>query len=552
LTGAALVIRFEGRLEGELGMRKLAVIIVFFLLSSIFCYAQSTFTLDNAIKDTTQYFTGRIPKGSKLVVLNIRSDNSRLANYIIEELTIQIVNGNNFTVVDRRNLETIRKEMDFQLSGEVSDKTAQSIGKKLGAQSIILGYIEKMGNMYRLQIQSIEVETARIQGMKNYILESEPILNALLGLRSSVGANKNIVTLNGGIDYLGGYLIGKIPQNSRIAILNISSANIALSNYIIDNFTIYMINESSLIVVDRRNLEMLQQEMDFQMSGEVSDDTAQAVGRKLGVQNIVSGKIEPLGDMFRLQIQVIAVETAQIKGMQSVVIKRDSILSSVVGNNKTTRYAGEDWKYKLLHVGIRPGFSFHFYDTADTAFSGLAAKTGYSIDIAAILALQIHQNISLQTELVFSADSMKVTRNFSVYDEYENFLFDYDTTQTFSSQNMLIPILVKGTWRPSVFSLEGLAGMYFSVPIGEMKMHDSFSGTTETGNTKFLTGFIAGGSIGVKAGYGLLFLDARYMIDFANTGIETKTFTSEIYRRSMVSLGIGYSVGFFTLKGGTK
>jgi TolB-like protein len=523
------------------------LVFVLLLMNTGMCFSQDSFTLDNALKDIAEYFNGTIPKKSKLVVLNINSDNERLANYIIEELTIQIVNDENFTVVDRRHLEELRQEMDFQLSGEVSDETAQSIGKKLGASGIISGAISKMGNMYRLRVQSIEVETARIQGLKNYILTNEPVLNALNGLRSSGASERKFITLDRAIEELGKYLTARIPANSKILIANITSDISALSNYIIDAFTAYAVNKSALVVVDRRNLALLQQELNFQMSGEISDDTALSIGQKLGAQYIVFGKIEPLGGMFRLRIQVIAVETAAIEGMKSAVIKRDNILNAMAGEQSEIRYAGEEWKYKFLHTGLRPGFSAHFYDTPGTRFSGTEAEIWYSADIAAFIAFQVHRHFSVQTEVVFTSDAMSITKTLSKYDEYDNFLYDYNTTYSFASSNLLIPVLITATWRPSVFSIECLAGIYFNVPVGEIKISDSFSGTEETGGVSAPPGIAAGVGLGIKLGPGLLFLDLRYMADFANTKTESPSFTGDIYRRGMASAGIGYKMSFFNL-----
>jgi hypothetical protein len=248
-------------------------------------------------------------------------------------------------------------------------------------------------------------------------------------------------------------------------------------------------------------------------------------------------------------MQVIAVETAQIQGMQSVIIQRDGILNAVADGAKPTPYVGEDWKFRFLHLGVRPVFSFHFYDTDDTP-SG--QQSGYSLDFAVTLALQINQHFSLQTELLFGEDSMKAERSLAFYDEYDNFLFNHDTTQSFSSQYLLVPLLAKATWRPSVFSLEVLGGLYFSVPTGEVKREDSFLGTTETGTAKSLMGLVGGGSLGMKIGPGLVYVDARYLIDFTKTSIEMPSFSSDIYRRSMVSIGIGYSIGFFSMNGGNK
>jgi TolB-like protein len=127
------------------------------------------------------YLNGRITAGSKVIILNFTSDWTQLSEYIIEELTGYVVNEGSLTVVDRRNLDIIRQEMNFQLSGEVDDETAQSIGKKLGAQIIVSGSITAIGSTYRLRIRAISVETAQIQGMQNIDVVQDSRLAALTG-----------------------------------------------------------------------------------------------------------------------------------------------------------------------------------------------------------------------------------------------------------------------------------------------------------------------------------------------------------------------------------
>jgi TolB-like protein len=123
--------------------------------------------LDMTIREAADYFSDNIPKGNKLLILYIQSNYPDLSEYIIDELIAQIIGKKIFTVVDRANLALIQQEMDFQLSGEVSDESAQSIGQKLGAQTIISGSISKIGESYRLRIRALDVETASIQGQFN-------------------------------------------------------------------------------------------------------------------------------------------------------------------------------------------------------------------------------------------------------------------------------------------------------------------------------------------------------------------------------------------------
>jgi TolB-like protein len=143
-------------------------------------------TLDTALRNSTTYLNGRIQAKTKVVVLNFTSKWPELSDYIIDELIGYVVNDGNLAVVDRNNLETIRKELNFQLSGEVSDETAQSIGKMLGAQTIINGNITAIGNAYRLRVRAISVESAQIIGMNNVDVAQDSRIAALTGTASVV------------------------------------------------------------------------------------------------------------------------------------------------------------------------------------------------------------------------------------------------------------------------------------------------------------------------------------------------------------------------------
>ncbi|GHV21793.1 hypothetical protein FACS189494_07660 [Spirochaetia bacterium] len=43
----------------------------------------------------------------------------------------------------------------------------------------------------------------------------------------------------------------------------------------------------------------------------------------------------------------------------------------------------------------------------------------------------------------------------------------------------------------------------------------------------------------------MLFLDVRYGIDFGAEKFEGTAFSGDVYKRSMLSLGLGYKIGFF-------
>jgi hypothetical protein len=97
-------------------------------------------------------------------------------------------------VVDRQNLEHIVEEQNFQLSGVVSDETAKSIGKFLGADVVITGQFTSVGGRYRYRANVIAVETAvRISVPRINVLddaETRRIITALTG-QNAAGSSAN-------------------------------------------------------------------------------------------------------------------------------------------------------------------------------------------------------------------------------------------------------------------------------------------------------------------------------------------------------------------------
>ncbi|MDR2245668.1 MAG: tetratricopeptide repeat protein [Treponema sp.] len=77
----------------------------------------------------------------------------------MDEVTGALVDGR-LEVADRNNLEYVYKELNFQMSGEVSDQTAVSVGKFLGARYVITGELLHIGGRYRYRLDGINTETA--------------------------------------------------------------------------------------------------------------------------------------------------------------------------------------------------------------------------------------------------------------------------------------------------------------------------------------------------------------------------------------------------------
>jgi curli biogenesis system outer membrane secretion channel CsgG len=141
--------------------------------------------LDASIRDASNYLNKQLPKGSKLLFLNVRSEFPALSEYIIDELIANTVNDRIFTVVDRQQLNIVRSELNFQMSGEVSDESAQSIGQILGAQFIVSGTVSQFGELFRLRISALNVQRAQIMGQYNRNISGDSTISALVKIKAA-------------------------------------------------------------------------------------------------------------------------------------------------------------------------------------------------------------------------------------------------------------------------------------------------------------------------------------------------------------------------------
>lgn len=190
-------------------MRKIIFTFMFSLISVAVSFSQSKgVTIDNALTQAAEKFSSSLKNKTTVAILGISSSYNELSEYMLGELTTDIVQLRKLQVVTRANLDVIKKEMNFQLSGEVSDETMQQLGAKTGAQTVISGTFKPLGTLYVLDIQAFDVTTATIQDTYRVNVASDETLELL--------TKKKVVNAAGKIqsnDYTAGERLGIGFQN---------------------------------------------------------------------------------------------------------------------------------------------------------------------------------------------------------------------------------------------------------------------------------------------------------------------------------------------------
>jgi hypothetical protein len=219
------------------------------------------------------------------------------------------------------------------------------------------------------------------------------------------------------------------------------------------------------------------------------------------------------------------------------------------------------WKKNWIYAGARLGGGVNIYALSDSFLedylkaNGMSSayskyisvddpKASFAFNGAAYVSAQITDLFAAQLELMYTHDETEITATPTIAG------YNYSTTVKSTFDSFLIPVLAKVTHRPKNLSFAGLAGIYFTVPVGKIKAKTSSTGSDSTKvslNWKTApVGFMLGGNAGIHLGPGVLLGDIRYAVDFVP--VESKNIggsdSISLFNRNKILFTIGYEMGF--------
>lgn len=186
-------------------MKKILCVCVF-LLATVAVFAVD---IGTALDQAAEQFSSTLQTGTTIAIVGIASDTEDMSEYMLDELTLRFVQQRRLTVANRANLDAIKKEMNFQLSGEVSDASIQEIGAMAGAEIVIHGSLKAIGSTYILVLQALNVTTATVEDMYRSTVTLDEFTAPLLG-KTATAKGVFVDVTN---DYTAGQKIGLGFQN---------------------------------------------------------------------------------------------------------------------------------------------------------------------------------------------------------------------------------------------------------------------------------------------------------------------------------------------------
>jgi len=142
--------------------------------------------LGDAIRWTAGAFTTSAQGGERqIAVLAIQSDYARMSNHIIDEMAFALTGRSRFTVMNRTH---VAAELPIDTTARIDQSRAQSVGRFIGAQYVIVGEISPLAGFFRLRTQLIDVESGVIRGTQTVDVRNDSLVAYLRGVGAATPA----------------------------------------------------------------------------------------------------------------------------------------------------------------------------------------------------------------------------------------------------------------------------------------------------------------------------------------------------------------------------
>ncbi|MCL1818347.1 MAG: CsgG/HfaB family protein, partial [Spirochaetaceae bacterium] len=127
-------------------MKKTVFLAILGLACVFAAVGQTPVELDAAIQQASKDIDLKISGGPKVALLNLSSPTNDLSAYVLREMALVLEKNKKLTVMPRQNIDNALRQANLKTTSEVTDAAARELGKKIGADHVVVGFFEKMPN----------------------------------------------------------------------------------------------------------------------------------------------------------------------------------------------------------------------------------------------------------------------------------------------------------------------------------------------------------------------------------------------------------------------
>ena len=237
------------------------------------------------------------------------------AGSLTDILRAELVKTGKVALIERGQMQQILEEQNFQLTGCTSDECAVKIGQLLSVNTMVAGSIGKVGSTFSVVVRIIDVETGKIDRTitRLYLGEVDGLLTEMAHIaRELVEAEvPEVVTEEKPPEPT----IKNIPRDKQvIAVLDFEALGISQqeARVLTKRLRSALIRSNIYTVIQGGMIDMILEEQDFQVTGEIFTESALDLGMLLGASLIMVGSIGKFGSLWTIELRIIDVDSKKI------------------------------------------------------------------------------------------------------------------------------------------------------------------------------------------------------------------------------------------------
>ena len=185
-----------------------------------------------------------------------------------------------------------------------------------------------------------------------------------IGMGTAYAQQSNGINFDAAIQDTVEELSHGLGRGTSIAVISMESDSATMSSYLIDSMIIAFVGMGGFTTINRAQLDLFAQELDFNNFEKFDDATAESIGRSMGIQVVVTGAFEPFGDFYRLSVRAIEVETSEVRTIYTENIRNNNLIAFLLGaagrrivQDADTEKRARNWfSIELTYVG----FGLHY------------------------------------------------------------------------------------------------------------------------------------------------------------------------------------------------
>lgn len=316
-----------------------------------------------------------------------------------------------------------------------------------------------------------------------------------------------------------------LSDEDRLAFVSFESLDEDFAESIVSDLEERMINKG-IFVVERAGLGKILDEMDFQTSGIVDEESAIKIGSLTGATKIILGKGEHLASSYRVELRMIDLETLAVVRGAIFDLQYDSTIKSLLSDTSNMRGS------QSLSISVKAGVGIHSHELSSSLTKGAIYPNGTKVSNPFSLGASIVYKTPMFVKFQIGVD-MKLKNAFA-HPYLEQIGREGQIEFASADCHMLVMANIFG----APFSLDLFCGPVFSKPLGQ----DKYLNYPIDGGA---WGLMAGLSTEIPLGKGYMVFQEGFLFDLTYFSADVDGAAIELMKRRDAIMSIGYSFKLF-------